>query len=126
MQRTTQDLLVVRKSVVTESYELYTGDKRSCGTCEVEWTTELGKLELRVVFDSSGEPDSFDWKLDGEKQTDKSWHVLGSECDFHFPHYYHGDRAEGHWRAAEDEEVLERLQTTLDGLWYDQTGEQPS
>jgi len=126
VQRTTQDLLAVRKSVVTESYELDTGDKRSCGVCEVEWSTDLGHLQLRVVYDSDGSADHFDWTLDGEKQTDKSWHVLGNECDFHFPHYYHGGRAEDHWREAEDEEVLGRLQETLDGLWFTQTGEQPS
>jgi hypothetical protein len=84
-------------------------------------------LEVQTVFGTDGTPEfPYEWFLDGEKQTDVSWADLSGECDFHFPHYYNGPRSEDHWREAENEEVMDRLQDTLDRLWFGQTGEQPT
>lgn len=113
---TVEQLVEARDQVETVDYDLDTGDKRSCGSCTVNWNTPFGELQYVASFGSDGAPEDTWWELDGKKLEGDDWDELGCELGFHFPHYYHGDRAEDRWREDEETEVLNRLQSHLGEL----------
>lgn len=119
-----QQFAEVVEDLTTEEYDLDTGDKRSCGSFSCFWKSPVGNLKYTATFGSDGAPEDFDFyhggeSLDGdcwERLETEDWTELGWELGFHFPHYYHGDRAETRWREDDETEVLTRLQDTLKAL----------
>lgn len=98
------------KNVSYKSHELNTGDKRSCGSLAVTYSTDRGPLLFETVFDSSGEPDERTLKFNGEEVE------IPDELDFPVfgaPHYYAGARAakrfEDHFPGEANEVVMEFL-----------------